>query len=375
MRIAYISNSIIPSRSANSIHVMKMCQAFSEKGHQVNLIAPDFTNTEPDIEDIYSYYGVKNSFEITKLQWKSIKGGGYLYGWNVANLIKEMKPDLIYGRFLTGCYFSSRATNYPVIYESHKPIMDAGRIQQSLFNKTITKENFNHLVVISESLQDHYLKNYNLLSNKVVVAHDGADKPPKNIESVRLLLDDSQKVNVGYLGHLYSGKGMELISKIAKECRWANFHIFGGTEEDIYYWKSQLNNIENIKFYGFIPHSDTPKYIKSCDILLAPYNKKVQGHGGSGTDLSLWMSPLKIFEYMSLGKAIISSDLQVLREVLNHGENSLLCDPENIDAWIQAIKILSNDKKLRAKIGENAFKDFKTEYTWNSRATKVLNTI
>ena len=41
MRIVYISNSTIPSKAANSVHVMKMCQAFADNGHEVVLLAPD----------------------------------------------------------------------------------------------------------------------------------------------------------------------------------------------------------------------------------------------------------------------------------------------------------------------------------------------
>ena len=44
MKILYISNSIIPSKTANSINVMKMCQAFSENDHEVTLLAPDRKN-------------------------------------------------------------------------------------------------------------------------------------------------------------------------------------------------------------------------------------------------------------------------------------------------------------------------------------------
>ena len=46
MKILYISNSIIPSRTANSIHVMKMCQAFADNGHEVVLLAPDKKNKD-----------------------------------------------------------------------------------------------------------------------------------------------------------------------------------------------------------------------------------------------------------------------------------------------------------------------------------------
>ena len=64
MKILYISKSIIPSRTANSIHVMKMCQAFADNGHEVVLLAPDVKNHyEKDIEDIAAFY---NSLSMSK---------------------------------------------------------------------------------------------------------------------------------------------------------------------------------------------------------------------------------------------------------------------------------------------------------------------
>ena len=70
MKIVYISNSIIPSRTANSIHVMKMCQAFADNGHEVVLLAPDrYKEYEEDIDDVYEYYGVRKNFEIRKLPY------------------------------------------------------------------------------------------------------------------------------------------------------------------------------------------------------------------------------------------------------------------------------------------------------------------
>ena len=60
MKILYLSKSIIPSRTANSINVMKMSQAFADNGHEVVLLAPNLKNKyEKDVTDIYEYYGVK----------------------------------------------------------------------------------------------------------------------------------------------------------------------------------------------------------------------------------------------------------------------------------------------------------------------------
>src|SRR3546814_10326815 len=61
MKIAYLSNSEIPSRAANSVHVMKMCQAFAQNGHRVTLYA---RKGQAHDGDVYRTYGVSNSFEI-----------------------------------------------------------------------------------------------------------------------------------------------------------------------------------------------------------------------------------------------------------------------------------------------------------------------
>ena len=67
MKILYISKSIIPSRTANSINVIKMCQAFADNGHEVILIAPNIKNKyEKGIENIYEFYGVRENFYIKK---------------------------------------------------------------------------------------------------------------------------------------------------------------------------------------------------------------------------------------------------------------------------------------------------------------------
>ena len=80
MKIIYISKSIIPSRAANSIHVMKMCQAFADNGHKVVLLAPDLKNYyESNVDDIYEYYGVKKNFKIKKLFHPNIRFGAFLY--------------------------------------------------------------------------------------------------------------------------------------------------------------------------------------------------------------------------------------------------------------------------------------------------------
>ncbi len=84
------------------------------------------------------------------------------------------------------------------------------------------------------------------------------------------------------------------------------------------------------------------------------------------------MSPLKMFEYMAAGKPILASDLPILREVLRHEHNCLLCDPSNIDTWVASLKRLLAEQALARTLAETARRDFLKNYTWSARAQTVL---
>ena len=370
MKIIYISNSIIPSRTANSIHVMKMCQAFAENGHEVVLLAPNRKHEyEANVEDIYQYYGVKENFKLKKLPHPSIRGGVYIYALFVFIYILLNRAELVYGRFLHGCYLASLA--HPnIVFESHAPIFERNNIQFKLFKRLIKRKSFKKLVVISQALKQVYLDNGYLSDDQILVAHDGADKP-KDLITKAELKGNQSNVHVGYVGHLYQGKGVEVIANIAADLPSnISVHIIGGLEKDIQYWQKKISH-ENIHFYGFIPQSEVWKYLNALDICLLPNQKVVHSYGTDhkGQNISDYTSPLKMFDYMAHGKAIISSDLPVLREVLNEN-NSMLVTPEEVDEWITAIKYLETVDN-RSALAEQAYFDFYV-YSWSNRAQNIL---
>lgn len=369
MKILYLSKSIIPSRSANSVHVMKMCQAFSNNGHSVVLLAPNIKKKyEKGVKDIYEYYGVKKNFIIKKMWHPNFKGGALFYAFSIfIYLIINRSFDLIYGRFLHGCYLAT-LLNQKTIFETHEILFNEKNQRYFFFNLLIKSNYFKKLIVISQALKNIYLKKKFLKKSMIQVAHDGADQV-KNLNLKIKLSGIDRKLKVGYIGHLYKGRGIEIILECAKQINDMTFHIIGGLEEDIKYWKniSKKLNISNLYFYGFVSPKETEKYRNSLDIFLAPYSNQVtlQGKG----DTSKFMSPLKIFEYMSHKKPIIASDLPVIREVLNE-KNSILVEHDNINLWISSLQKLKNIK-LRKKIANQALIDF-TNYTWKNRAFLVI---
>jgi glycosyltransferase involved in cell wall biosynthesis len=100
-----------------------------------------------------------------------------------------------------------------------------------------------------------------------------------------------------------------------------------------------------------------------------PYGKKISG--SSGGDISRVINPMKMFDYLACGRAIIASEIPVFHEILNDG-NAIFCDAENPGEWINAIQTLADDPTLRARLAGNGRRDA-ARYTWQMRAQTTMD--
>lgn len=380
MKILYFAKTIIPSRTANSVHVVKMCRAFASNGHEVILCNLHEKGTDiKAYQNVHEFYGIEKCFDLTDIPLLPVKGSRLRYLMSTFTLIpslyhkiKLIQPDLVYGRELTGCFIAC-LSGYEVIFESHFPIWHS-RLESLIFNKLYRRPNFKRLIVISEALRQTYLQHYqDLPPEKVRVAHDAAD-PVGKIHPLPDWPGRPDRLQVGYVGHLYRGKGIEVIESIAPEMGSVDFHIIGGLEQDINRWRKKIS-ADNVFFHGFVRQSELSRYIQQLDICLLPNQKTVAAFGAEGTatvkNIAEFTSPLKMFDYMAHGKAIIASDLPVLREVLND-DIAVLVPPEDKERWIEAIRMLESPE-IRCRLGEQAEKLLLQKYTWRTRAEQVLN--
>jgi Glycosyltransferase len=371
LKISYFSSAILPSRTANSIHVMKMCNALSKLSHDVTLYAPDVDcGIEANVENIFDFYGVGEAFKIIKAYYPNIKGRAYISSYLAVRKSLKNGIDLSFSRNLLAAYLCAR-NNIPTVFEIHQPVSSYGYTARILFNQLVRSKSFKKLVVITKSLESYFLKLYPQLSGKIIVAPDAADPSPENIKP--LDLRTGQRLMVGYVGQLYSGKGMELISKLCRLMPSVDFHIVGGVDKDIAKWRKETEGADNIFYHGFLPHAQVSRFINEFDVVLLPNQRSVATHGGRH-DIGEWTSPLKMFEYMAAGKAIVSSDLPVLQEVLKQDFNAKLCSPDDVNDWVIAINELG-DEGARKRLADNAKLDFIQKYTWQTRAKTVLLSI
>ena len=368
MKIAYLSTALIPSRTANSVHIMKMCAALVRAGHSVTLFTPPAPKVSVyKMKVVFSYYGVPENFRLIRIYKPQFNFGVYVYALLVAIRLVLGRFNLVFSRNLLCSIFAAK-TGQPQILEIHQPITQSSFFQRKAFNKLIQRYNFQNLIVITQPLKRIYLTDFGVPEEKIIVAADGADLPNKKIDYIT---DSTGHLQVGYLGHLYAGRGIELIIAMAQECPWAEFHIVGGNPDDIKRVRNEAENLNNVRVHGFLSPAKAEQFRFQMDVLLAPYQTKVGLQSGKMTT-EKWMSPLKVFEYMASGKASICSDIPVLHEVLIPEENCLMCPPDDIECWVDSLKRLNKDPVLRKQLGRVARNDIESKYSWHRRATRIL---
>ncbi len=370
MKIAYFSSSRLPSRSANSVQVMKMCEALAENGHQVELFARS-GGIRADTSSILAKYGVKKHFGINLISapgcWLA---GGVIYGLKTIRSMKRLgfAPDLIYGRNIYALLFAANLGT-DIIYEAHVAPSHVGRVflERLLLATTACKQ----LVVISKALNDYYFEKHRRIIKrnvKIIMAPDGASIPQQIVSRPENFLT---RPVIGYAGSLFPGKGIEMISEIASAMPECSFRIAGGSPEEIA--AMQRRNPGNITFSGHLDHAAIPDFLQQCDILLAPYQRRVTTTTDGAGNIAAWMSPLKIFEYMASHRPIVASRIPAIEEVLCDMSTALLVDPSDTAEWCRAIRLLAADATLRNKLARAAATEISDRYSWKNRARLIID--
>lgn len=366
MRILYVSGSYVPSRRASSIHVMRMCAALARQGHEVVLVTKLSAERQEDgIADDFDFYGVAPAFRLEKVPRPMHRGGGLRFLHGVLRL-EAAGPafDLCYCREPLAAWRLARRGR-PVIFEAHG--LPDGGWNRWVHRRLLAQPMLRRLVVISAALRDRFADlGLTPAGAEVVVAHDAADPvavaPPAP--------PDGRPTRLGYVGHLYPGRGIELLLALAGLLPACELHVIGGAEADLARRRA-ANPPANVVFHGFVAPARLAELYGTLDVLLMPYQSRVVVAGGR-SDTSAWMSPMKLFEYMATGRPIVASDLPVLGEILTDQENALLVPPADLDAWRDAVVRLIEEPALGRRLGETARRQQIDHHSWDARARAVL---
>lgn len=377
MRIALITNSRIPSLTANSIQAMKVCQALAQLGHDIRLFAP--RETEPASWDaLRTHYGLRDMFDI---EWLPSLRALKRYDFTIHSILaaRKFRADLVYTWLLNPAVLALWL-GWPVVLEIHAEV--TGKLGPWMLRRFWRSSTPKQMLVTTRRLRESVetasspkgVAGLKGQEDAVQVAPNGVD--PAQYESLpgaaeaRRHLQLEEKATVGFTGHIYPGRGADLLFALAGRMTDVNFLWVGGAPDEVAWWRGRLAEAgaSNVTMTGFVDNSRLPLYQAAADALLMPYGRSIAA--SSGQDIAEVINPMKMFDYMAAGRAIVSADLPVLREVLNEG-NAVFCEPGNVEAWERALRALLADEPRRLALGAQARKDV-AGYTWLARAERAL---
>lgn len=373
MKIVAISASQIPGNPANSIQAMKAVHAMACLGHDVTLIVP-MTNEPPankSWEALSRYYGLSKQFKVEWLPTASRK----LFALSAMSRARKLKPDALYVWPLQSATLGLLG-GLPTILEMHD--LPSGRIGPLYFSYFRDLTGRKRITVITKALKKALDAEYGDIfpAKDVILAPNGvelerfADLP--NPPTARRHLGLTEAPTVACAGHLYEGRGMEVFLELAKRLRDVRFLWAGGRPEDVEKWRAQAasQGLDNVLFTGFVLNEQLPLYQAAADILLMPYGKEIGISSGKGNSAQI-SSPMKMFEYLATGRAIVASDLPAFHEVLND-QNAVFCAPDKAVDWEGALRGLFDNPKLRERLAKQGSQDAQ-QYSWTERARRILD--
>lgn len=373
MKILYHHRTL--SRDGQSVHIDELIRALRECGHEVVIAGP--------AQHAASDFGADGG-AVARLK-QMIPGALYeamevLYNlpafWRLWKAWRALRPDVIYERynlFLLAGAWLSRLTRTPFLLEINAPIME----ERSKFGGLSLKGVGRWAQGSAWRAADAALPVTGVLGKSVAaygvdparlhvipngVAPEFLHAPPDTAAAKRALGIDADLV-LGFVGFMRPWHGLDrVVDFIADSGLKAGMHflvIGDGPAKDAIEQRARERGVSNqVTFTGLVPREKIIAHIAAFDIALQP-------------DVVAYASPLKLFEYMALGKAVIAPATENIREVLD-GSNAILFDPADPTAFRAAMERLAHDTALRQRLGAAARETVLTrDLTWLGNAKRV----
>jgi glycosyltransferase involved in cell wall biosynthesis len=398
MNIAYISTDFgvpIFGYKGASVHVREMMAALHKGGHTVYVVSPAMEPGKDgaffplpaathhlqmctELEGLDTFLGMKTRL---RQELRNLLYNLTLYETALPYL-QARQVDCIYERYTLFSYAGirlARALGVPHILEVNAPLAYEQEKMRGLEMKELARrvecrimQDTDAVIVVSRRLQE-FVVSYGVPESHIHILPNAVD--PQRFAAaddgtaVRTQLQLDGKRVIGFVGSLKPWHGTETLCKAFHALHAAAPHthlliIGDGPERETLEEYITSNNIEYAAtFTGNVLYDSIPNYIAAMDITVAPYNPSE----------NFYYSPIKIFEYMMMGKPIVAGRIGQVEEVIADGETGLLFEPGNIAQLTAALAQLTTDVQLCHGLGTRARAWVQQERTWNNNAQRVID--
>ncbi len=366
---------------AQGIHITEIVNAFRDLGHDVKVFSLVQRDEKTGDKKKGLYWEL-----IAKIvpnfiyEFMEIVYNFYAYP-KLISIINKFEPDFIYERYAMYNFcgvLAARRKNIPIILEVNAPRyyerMKYEKLTFVKFSKWLENYTCNHatkVVVVTSPLKE-ILSKQGVEEHKMVVMSNGInpDRFDKNKEfrSIRSKYGMPENALViGIVGWFREWHGLDfLITSCLENNLFAVHNVYllfigdGPVVPDTKKLIDEKDLYRYVKFTGPVAHDKIAAYLAALDIAIQP----------RVTD---YASPMKIIEYMAMGKAIVAPDKQNIRDILTDQVNGILFEEENKSDFFEKITLVITDENLRKKISENAYKTIgQKKMYWQENARRAI---
>ncbi len=367
---------------AEGIHIAEMVAAFREAGHTVHMVGPSVGTEGISGEQVKTRFSwIKKFFkgplyELVEISYNFI--GFYA----LRKAIKEYEPDLIYDRYITfnySCVAAGRRYGVPVFVEVNAPLaLERDKeADEKLYLKRAAYwleqracADADHVFAVSTPLKK-YLVEVDVPSGNITVLPNGVDQKkfcPRS--KCQELLDQfgmkEDDIVVGFVGILRPWHGIELLLSTMKEVCRDNKKCKlllvgdGPIRDEIIAQVKECGLEKNVLVTGRVPHDMVPEYIALFDIAVSP-------------KATFYASPMKIIEYIALGKPVVAPDMENIRDLITNNVDGILFAEGSVESLTAGIKQLLRSGSLRKKLSSAALKKVASSLNWNNNVKEICN--
>jgi glycosyltransferase involved in cell wall biosynthesis len=368
------------------VHIKAIQHALTALGHEVIEVAPLPAIEKAGVVPVRTWQRRllhRAATGVPKALYEALELAYNLVGYRaLSTAIRRVKPDFIYERYAMNTVagvWSSKRHNIPLLLEVNAPLVEEKRRLGQLFfhrlSERLERYTFvgaTRVLAVTGVLADMVRRSADIAAERVRVVHNGVD--PASV-STRVTARESVRSNltyfhdeivIGAVGFFREWHGIDALLRAfaLQHGSWPSTRILlvgdGPAIPALKQLAADLGVANHVTFVGAVPHDDVPIYLAAMDIVVI--SRAVD-----------YASPLKLFEYMAAGKALVAPRQPNLLEVLTENRDALCFEPEREDELARVLTRMIQNPGLRNSLGAAARATIaRRQLTWAGNAERII---
>lgn len=373
------------SKDGQAVHIEEMIEAMRTQGHEVRVVAPSMGGDAQNQGAMGGEVGwvPRLKAALPKAVYEMMELAYTLVAYRqLAKVAKDFKPDFIYERynlFLLSGTLLKRKLGIPLMLEVNAPLVDErlthsgglGLVGLARWAEGTAWRSADFVLPVTQVLAEQ-VKAYGVPAARIAVIPNGINEahfvaaPAPQEAKARLGLQG--KLVLGFTGFVRDWHGVDRVVRwLASPQAPANSHLLvvgdGPVRAELEALAASMGLSHRVAFTGVIDRHRVPEHVAAFDVALQPA-------------VTAYASPLKLMEYLVLGKAVIAPREPNLLEVLTDGDNALMFDEKIAGSFEAALTRLCADGSLRERLAAGARNSIHQQnLTWLGNAHKVVGLV